>query len=226
VIEGGVALEDITPVQDSSQITPITVASIGTSFIEIDIATDPKIIRDSCSVYIPTQIATNGVVLFGLYQCNPDGYFGISSFTVEATDILGNPILTTTTDGATLPTFTAATNSDVITVVLANHGYAVGQTFPVLVSTLLATPQPVELQGNYIIQSIIDANTFTILGGNGSGNATVTLNNGNAIYVYNGLGTTPSTATPIKATDWTLDNFGQDLVACPVGQTAISAGLQ
>ena len=95
------------------------------------------------------------------------------------------------------------------------------------------------LQGR-IVQSLIDVNNFTIvLTSVAASAASGQLNGGQARYIYSfgqgaipsgtgfGVGTfgsggfgtgtpvTPSTGTAIDAIDWTLDNFGENLIACP-----------
>ena len=217
VITSG-TLDDITPVQAYTQLTPPTAfATIGSASILIDDAVNTGV-TNACSVYIPTQIAVGGIVLFGLYPCDPDGHSASNSYTVYSRDILGNLLPATSTASATLPTFTTAAGSNIVTVVLANHRLATGNTFPVLVSTFVGS---LELFGNYIVQSIIDANTFTIAANTATSTTTATLNGGTAIFVYNGVGTSPSTAIDIGTADWTFDNFGQDLVACPTSQFAL-----
>lgn len=222
VITNG-TLEDITPVQANSSITPpAAIPTIGSPSIEIidNVTTG---ITNSCSVYIPTQIAVGGVVLFGLYACDPDGYTGANSYTVYARDLLGNLLPATNTNIAVLPEFTTTSSSDEVTVSLPNHGYSVGLTFPILVSTSVGG---LTLYGNYNVQTVIDVNTFTIIANAAAiANAVVPLNNGQAIFVYNGLGDVPATAIPIASDDWTLDNFGEDLIACPTTSTDIPQGI-
>ena len=223
VITAGV-LADITPVQANSLINPPTAfATIGSPSIKIVDAATPGI-DGTCSVYIPTQIAVGGVVLFGLYQCDPDAYADATSYTVYARDILGNLLPATTTAAAVLPTFTTI-GVNTVEVTLTNHGYSVGNTFPVLVPTPIGA-SGITLYGNYIIQSITNANSFTILvPGAAFSINTATLNGGTAIFIYNGKGASPPSALPIATADWTLDNFGQDLIACPTTSTAAPLGV-
>lgn len=218
VITAG-TLTDITPLQASSSFTPVAATStIGSPSIVI---TDNIVtgITNSCSVYIPIHIAVGGIVLFGLYPCDPDGHTGANSYTVYATTLLGalNPAINS--DIAVLPQLSTVVSSDVVTVALPYHGYSVGLTFPVLVST---TVGGLTIYGNYIIANVIDENTFQILASApATSTATAQINNGNVIFVYNGLGipTTPPSATPIESQDWTLANFGEDLIACPTTST-------
>jgi hypothetical protein len=211
VITNGV-LADITPVQASSNNSPTIFSTTSSPVINI---TDPVVpgITNSCSVFIATQIATGGIVLFGLYACDPDGFSGADSYTVYATDILGNLTPATSATGYVLPAFSTTLGSNVITVILTGNGYSVGLTFPILIPT---TVGGLTLSGNYIIQTIIDANTFTILSPSPAESTdSENLNGGKPVFVYSGVGSTPPSSAPIAPEDWTLDNFGQDLIACP-----------
>jgi hypothetical protein len=130
-----------------------------------------------------------------------------------------------------------AVPSNVVTTTLANHGYVPGDTFPVLIAS---TVGGITLQGNYIVDTVTTS-TFTFgAQTTASSAATASMNSGNAHYVYYrgtgalpagtgygiggygrggyGTGSAPVVApgTPITATDWTLDNWGEDLVACPL----------
>jgi hypothetical protein len=230
--------DDITPTSLSVSAQPSAVAISGSAIIQITDTTVPGVTYYN-SVYIATQISIGGVVLFGLYQCDPDGFLGPDGYTVYATDILGN--LTPATANSTtmyLPVFSTTVGTPTVSVFLPNYTYLAGQTFPVLVATYCGG---ITLYGNYIVQSLIDVNNFTIIA---SAPATQTnsntMNSGLPYYIYSfGVGTipsgtgfgagyfgqgyfgsgtpiTPTTGNPIDAIDWTLDNFGQVLIACPV----------
>jgi hypothetical protein len=222
VITAG-ALTDITPVQAVSAIPPVVVATaIGSPLIAV-VDTTTIGITNTCSVYIATQIAVGGLVLFGLYPCDELGSIYSNSYTLYARDILGNLRLATTTAAATLPTFSTQPQSNAVAVTLTAHGYAPGTTFPILFATLVGG---ITLQGNYVIQTVVDANTFTIQSTSAATSAaTATLNGGIAVFVYNGLGATPPSALPIESDDWTLDNFGQDLIACPTTSPGLPGGI-
>jgi hypothetical protein len=216
----GSTLTDITPLQASSSFTPVAATTtIGSPLVTITDSVTTGI-NNSCSVYIPIHIAVGGIVLFGLYPCDPDGHTGSTTYTVYARTILGalNPAINS--NSATLPALSTVDSSNVVTVALPNHGYAVGDTYPLLVSTTIGG---LTLYGNFIVESVIDANTFEIIA---SAPATSTasgvpVNSGKVIYVYNGLGTptTPPSALPIMTSDWTMANFGEDLIACPTTST-------
>ena len=129
-----------------------------------------------------------------------------------------------------------------VTVTLADHGFLVGSTYPVLISTIVGG---VTIYGNYTVQAVLSTSTFTInVATNATSTATAYINGGLAAYIYsfgigvtttgtgygqgsygsgtyggNGGSVTPSLGYPIPAQDWTLDNWGQILVACAINGT-------
>ena len=191
------------------------------------------------TVFIQTQISVGGLVLFGLYQCyNPSS--DPNNYTIYATDALGNPAYATSTSSASLlPQFATTSGSAIVSVTLANHGYSIGSSFPVLTST---TVGGITFSGNYTVTSVTSSSVFTIQTANSATSTTTGyLNGGNASYLYYvgigpaatsvgygvgaygaggwGTGVVPpaNIGSPITATDWTLDNWGSFLVACPYG---------
>ena len=231
------ALDDITPTALTDNVTPLASATSGSAIIQITDSTTPGITNYN-SVYIATQIAIGGIVLFGLYACDPDGFLGVDAYTVESIDQLGNPLpATSSSTSAVLPLFTTVSGSTTVAVNLPAYTYAVGDTFPVLVPT---TVGGVTFYGNYVVQSLTDANNFTIIVNMPpTTSISGSLNGGLARYIYNfgqgalpggtgygsgyygqggygtGIPVVPSTGSPIDAIDWTLDNWGEILIACP-----------
>ena len=139
--------------------------------------------------------------------------------------------------------FATTNGSSIVTVYFDNHGFNVGDSFYVGVST---TVGGIPLSGLYTVQSVVTTSSFTFAAANSAtstvGPTTATVINSGLVqstfYVAIGpqpigtgfgvggfgaggfgVGTTqPSVpGTAITATDWTLDNFGQDLIACPAG---------
>ena len=186
---------------------------------------------------VQTQVAVDGLVLFGQYQCYANNS---NSFYIYATDVLGNPAnATSTTTGGAVPNYTSASGTNTVTVTLSNHGYFVGDTFPALVAT---TVGGITIYGNYTVSSVTSSSVFTIQGATlATSTATVSENSGNLHYVlYRGIGSnyggggygvgpygaggygtgngainSSITGVPINATDWCLDNWGQILIANP-----------
>lgn len=320
VIPQGGAAQDITPTYTVNNIAAsVNTPTVGSPYFVINDSVVTGVTSYD-SVYIATHISIGGVILFGLYPCDPNGYLSAGSYSVMATDVLGNALAanaitlaTTATSGtgsiatvsfAALPippavgstitiagvtpnyngTFTVlaspaptttsvsfsslttgsqtvagtisilnaavlaqyatTTSSSVVTVTLPYHGYSVGSTYPVLVSTTL---NGLTLYGNYIVQSVINAAQFTINAGNTATSAGSAYINGNlARYIYGfgvgaipsgtgyGIGTygsggygtgtavTPSTGTKVVAYDWTLDNWGEILVGVGVNNAGYS----
>jgi hypothetical protein len=236
VITNG-AIDNITPTALTDNITPVVQTFAGNPSVEITDTTTPGITNFN-SVYIATQISIGGIILFGLYACDPDGFLAADAYTVFSRDQLGNllPAVSNSTTPV-LPSFTTVSGAISVTVNLPNYTYAVGNTFPVLAAT---TVGGITFFGNYVVQTIIDANNFTILAPMAAtSGATGSMNGGLARFIYSfgqgvlpsgtgygigpyggggyGTGTavTPSSGPAIDADDWTLDNFGEILIACP-----------
>ncbi len=242
---GGGALQVITA-GGNSDITPQTT----TVNVAVDASTilgeNAVIITDTGrnissydSVDIQTQISVGGIILFGQYQCyNPGG--SANTYTIYATDVLGNPALATATvsNGGSVAVFDTTVSSATVSITLDDHGYYPGDTYASLISTSVGG---ITIYGNYTVTGRTSANVFTINANiTASSTATATQNSGDARYVYYkgvgplpagtgygiggygrggyGTGTEPTlvTGTPITAVDWTLDNWGEVLIACPL----------
>ena len=176
----------------------------------------------------------------------PSGYNGSYLVTASAA---GTVSYASTTTGAlsvagtisntgVVPLFTTVSGQSIVLVTLSNHGYAQGDSFPVLIST---TVGGITLSGSYIVNSVVSANQFIIGGSVAASSSTSAFENGGlARYVYYkgvgplpsgtgygiggygtggyGTGTAPTITrgTPINAIDWTLDNWGEILISCPL----------
>lgn len=247
VITNGLQV-DITPRSTTDNVTPAASATSGSSYVTITDATTGNITGYD-SVYIPCHISVGGIVLFGLYRCDPDGYLSPTAYTVQSVDILGNPKpATSTTTTTSVAEFTTISGSSIVTVTLNNHGYLAGDTYPVLVSTIVGG---ITFIGNYQVASIVDANNFTIIGDNVASSSTNGfINGGNARFIYSfgvgsiptgtgfgvgaygaggfgsGTAVTPTLGTPISANDWTLDNWGEILISCAINTTSTPPAFQ
>lgn len=236
VIESGGAT-DITPQKTTVNIAVSFSTTSGSNAVVI---TDTGRNADDYDVVdIQTQVSVGGLVLFGQYQIfNPGG--SANTYTIYATDVFGDPALATATvaNGGLVPEFDTTNGSDFVDVTLANHGYAIGDTFPILVATSVGG---VTLYGNYIVIGVTSSSVFRISASTSATSTTSAfMNSGNARLVYyNGIGPLPpgsgygiggygrggygtgippvaGTGTPINATDWTLDNWGETLIASPL----------
>jgi hypothetical protein len=230
------SLNTITPIVRQDNVSPsVTVTTTSSTAFINDTGSN---INSYTAVFVTTHIAVDGIVIFGFYQC---AGVGPDQFSIQLTDILGNAVFPAQneTNSGTVAEFTTTNNSSVVTVALNNHGYTVGSTYPCLVRT---TVGGLTLFGNYLVQSVIDANTFTIQVSNSATSGTsVYINGGNAQYDFYigigplpqgtgygvggygvggyGTGTTPvePTGSNITASDWSLDNWGDIFVAVANG---------
>ena len=137
---------DASTVLDSAD---VTIGDVGSNITSYD------------SVFIETPISVGGIILFGFYPCDANG---ADSYDIVAKNIIGGltPATATVTSGGAVPVFTSTITpapTPAIKVTLANHGYSVGATFPVLVPVVI---DGVTLYGNYIVASVIPNVSFTI----------------------------------------------------------------
>lgn len=145
----------------------------GTNEVEID--DTGSNITNYDSIFLSTHVSVGGLVLFGFYSCEAAT---ANRYSIFSTNIIGLPINATSTvaAGGAVATFTTVVGTPAITVTLNNHGFSVGSTFPVLISTVVGG---VTLYGNYLIKSITSANQFVITADNSATSAaTVSINGG------------------------------------------------
>lgn len=138
------------------------------------------------------------------------------------------------------PKFTTTLGSFTVNVTLINHGYSVGDVFNVPIAT---TVGGITISGLYTVSRYISYDQFEIIANQAATSAAnqeenlgkvraeffVSLSDstsaGNNFYYGGGIygeglygsGAVPSGAngTPITAVDWSLDNWGSILTACP-----------
>ena len=184
------------------------------------------------TVYVQTPISIGGIIIKGLYQVYASG--GASAYQILA----ASNATSTVTTGGVVPLFNTTNASPIVTVTLPNHGFQVGDRATFLVST---TVGGIAIYGEYSVQSVPTANTYTINAFHQASSTTSGyMNSGNAYYVYYigqgpalpgvgygiqgygeggyGTGNPPiaHTGTNITQLDWSLDNWGQNLIACPL----------
>jgi len=191
-----------------------------------------------------TFVTGEAIIVSGI---TPNGYNGtyiVTSSTSTSVSYANTTTAAWVSGGSinnkgTVPQFTTVTNSDFVTVTFANHGYVVGDTFPILVGTSVGG---VTLSvGNYIVIEVTSNSVFKISASTTASSAASVFLNGATVRFryYNGIGPLPAgsgygigpygvggygtgippaagTGTPINAVDWTLDNWGETLISCPL----------
>jgi hypothetical protein len=231
VVTGG-ALSAITPQQLVSNFAPNFSTVINTATVTI---VDPNIsnVTTFDSVFFDTPVSIGGIILSGLYPIVQ--VTGVHSYQITAK----SNATATVNNAGTVPAFTTTSSSAVVSVLLANHGLSVGSEVAFSIPT---TGNGVTISGALPATVITDANNFQIqVPTLATANGSFSMNSGQARLVYYislgppaagvgyglggyglggyGTGVVPSaqTGTPINATDWTIDNWGQLVVACPAG---------
>jgi hypothetical protein len=227
VITAGV-MSDISPALNVSNIAPALATIAGANVVTVtDPSATPKV---GDTINLITAVGVGGIVLQGLYTV-----IGVpSGYTITA----ASPAVATQPSGGVVPVYSTTLNSSTITVVLPAHGFVVGSSYNATVSTTLAT---VVIFGNYTVSAVLDANTFripattlanlTTSGGENGGlmqiqyllpsgqGSSVSLGGwgtgdwGAGDWGKSTAGTTTALVTPPRT--WSLDHFGQDLVASP-----------
>ena len=225
-------LTAITPQTLTTNPAPSFTTTIGSPIVQV---TDPGV--SNLTVYdfvlFNTPIAVGGLVLSGLYQITQ--ITGVTSYDITAASNATSHVV----NAGAVPVFTTVSGSSIVEVTIANHGLAVGGTVVFPAST---TGNGVTIQGFYTVppSGIIDVNNFNIIvNKQASSSGSFSMNGGNVQLVYyinigppatgqgyglggygsGGYGTGVTggqqTGTAITATDWTSDNFGEILLACP-----------
>jgi hypothetical protein len=181
-------------------------------------------------IYINTPVSVGGVVVVGGY--NIASVVSPSAYTITA----AIDATSTVTSGGAVPVYTTTAGQTAINVFLDNHGQLVGSQWTEQVPTAVGG---LTVSGNYLVAAVVDANNFTIDAPTAAtSSASATENGGlvqtvfyeNAIpavlpnYGYGvggyglggyGQGSVYTPQAPITAELWTLDHFGETLLACP-----------
>jgi hypothetical protein len=227
------SLKEVTPQQLVSDFAPDFTTTIGSPVVEID---DPNIstVTIDDSVFFDTPVSVGGIVLSGLYPI--ELVTGTTTYTVRA----ATNATAAVTSGGAVPVFTTVSGSAHISVNLEDHGLSAVAPANTIVFPIPTTGNGITIEGLYAAVTISDADNFIIHGNaQASASGSFSMNGGNAqITYYISLGPPPAgvgygiggyglggygtgvaqgvqQGTSITATDWTLDNWGQLLLACP-----------
>lgn len=230
IINAG-SLVDITPQTRTSNPAPNFTSSAGSRIITVIDDLSSASLFDS--VYFNTPVAIGGTFLSGAYPINTVG--GSTTWTILSSAAATSNV----TSSGILPVFTTTANSASVSVVLPNNNYvkAVGLFYPFIAASSVGD---ITIQGAYALNTIVDSTTFTIITPTQASSAqTATMNGGLAQIVYYvafgppasgtgyglggyglggygmGAGTTGSSGNSITTTDWSMDNWGEILLAIP-----------
>lgn len=226
-------LSDITPTTRVSSFAPDFSVSSGSNVITVVDAGSSVGTFDT--VFFNTPVAVGTTFLSGAYAINTTG--GSSTYTI----LSSSPSDTAVTSSGILPVFTITENSALVVVDLPNNNYlsVPGLYYPFYAPT---TAGGLTIEGIYSVRTVIDSTQFTIVAPTqASTNATATMNSSLVQVVYYiaegppsavgggygvggyglggyGVGSTgggSAAGDTITATDWTMDNWGAILLACP-----------
>ena len=230
IVDG--VITDLTPQSLTSDFAPDFSTTMGSPNVNI---TDPNISDVSIfdSIEFKTPVSVGGLILSGAYPIT-------LSLSTHSYQIVAKQNATSgVTDGGAVPEFTTVSGQNTVTVKLDDHGLS---QFNTIVFPIPTTVGGVTISGVYEAVTIIDADTFTISANvEASSSTSAFMNSGNAEIVYSitpgpiptssgysvgtysdggystGASVGQQTGTPITATDWTLDNWGDTFLSCPEG---------
>jgi hypothetical protein len=227
VINNNVAT-DLTPQTITTNQTPNFSTVSGSPTVTID---DPGgLALAGLSIGIVTAVSIGGLILQGGY--NVVSVAGSTTYTITA----AANATSTVNNAGTVAAYTTTAGSPAVNVLLANHGMGVGSQWSEPIPTAVGG---LTISGNYLVAAVVDANNFTIdAASNATSTATVSENGGQVqtiYYISSGGGSLPDYGYGIggyglggygqgspyapppdaPATLWTLDHWGETLIACP-----------
>lgn len=230
VMTGG-ALLDLTPIVATSNIAPAITTVAGSNVVTItDISYAPSV---GDWINLTTNIGIAGANILV-----PAGFYQTINTAGNGYSIALNATATATSGPGVATTYTTVSGSPIVTVVLGGHGLSVGSAYLAAPSVTLGG---LVISGPYSASAVLDSNTFQISAGSpASSNATAAVNSGNMQILYllpsgqqisvavGGFGagdfgggdwggTNAGDTTPLVVSlrTWSLDHFGQDLIASP-----------
>lgn len=220
-------LVNITPISATSNLTNPLTTVIHTTAVEVHDVASGASVGDLIGVTVPASIG--GIVVQGDYEV--ETVIDADHYTFTAASAAASSV----SGGGTTPQYVTTNTSTTVTVNLSNHGQTAGGTWTVHVSTSVGG---LTLLGQYLIIGVATANQFTIQSpAAASSGATVSENSGNVQIAYYlpagpvsdmpetgygagaygagtyGTGNVGTATTPARI--WSLDNFGQNLLAVP-----------
>lgn len=219
------ALYNITPVQSTDNVT--------VSFTTVSTSTNVKV-TDAGSgavagntILIVNPIAVGGLILQGTYLIQ--SVIDANNYNITAASAATSSV----SNGGAAASFATTNLSSTVTVTLANHGLTAGQVYTVYVSTIVAT---VVILGSYNVNTVTNANVFTIIAATNANATTSGSENGGQVRIQYLLTSGPvnssgqpglygegqygagaygvgSSSTFVAARIWSFGYWGTDVVA-------------
>lgn len=219
-------INDITPITVTDNLAPAFTTAVGSPTVTVTDAGHAPTIGDW--IYIPTQVSVGGLILLGYYQVT--AIPGANQYSFNA----GNNATSAVTAGGVVPVYAIQNGSSIVTVTLPNHGLSVGSIYTALVST---TFNNVTISGMFSVLTAA-TDTFTISvstlanaggsqamnGGNvrleyllptGFAQDLTLVGYGGGDYGGGDYGGSLAGVVTTPTRQWSLDNFGQILIASP-----------
>ncbi len=221
-------LYDITPVRKTVNVTPSYSTVSGSNVVTVTDTGNGANATDG--VLILNPISVGGLVLQGNYEIQ--SIVDANNYTIDA----ASNAASTVNNGGAAAKFDTLNTSSTVTVTLNNHGYSASDIYTVYIQTIVGGITI--LVGPYVVQTVTNANVFTITAiGSASSTTSGFENAGNSRIEYllpagllsagssagygeggygfggYGIGNPSSTASPLR--QWSLGAWGQQLIASP-----------
>lgn len=227
-------LNNISPQTLSTDTAVNFATTLGSSTVVI-VDTNVNNITNYDSVYFNTPISVGGLVLSGVYQVLAN--VSPTSYSINAGQ---NATATVAAPGGVVPAFTTTASSSSVTVTFTAHGLSVGDDIVFPISTSIGG---IAIVGRYFVQSVPNANQFIINSATAAASTAgpTSMNSNQASFIYSiaigpqvagvaygsgaygagtyGFGTAIAgqTGTDVGSSSWSLDNWGELLIACRDG---------
>lgn len=226
VVVNGV-LYDITPIRVTHNVAVDYSTVNATKTVTIKDVAHGGLANDGVTVLNP--ISVGGIVLQGIYTIQT--VVDADNYTITA----ASNATSTVNHGGAAALFNVTNGSNVVTVTLNNHGKALNDVYTVWVSTVVGG---ITLFGDFIVQSVTNANVFVINGPGSASSTTSGSENGGQTrlqyllpsglasagigvgygiggYGFGPYGVGASSAFTAPLRQWSMDAWGQQLLASP-----------
>lgn len=219
-------LYDITPIRATDNVTVDFSTVSGSKIVTIKDTGHGALATDGVTILNP--ISVGGIILQGAYEIQT--VIDANDYTIFA----ASNAASTVNHGGAAALFNVTNGSNVVTVTLNNHGLSNGGVYTVYVST---TVGGIVLFSDFLVQSVTNANVFTIDGPGAAGSTTSGSENGGQVrleymipsglvstgtsmgYGTGGYGLGPygvgGSSLPAPLRQWSLDAWGDQLLANP-----------